>query len=137
MIERHVEKTILDNGLVVVTEPIEHVCSVSLGIWIKAGSRHERLEQNGLTHFIEHALFKGTRRRTARQIAVEADILGGSLDAFTTREFTGYYIKALDSNLAQAFDILADLLTQPTFDRAEMEKERTVILEEIKMVDDT
>src|SRR2546430_753057 len=116
MIERHVEKTILDNGLVVISEPVEHVCSVGLGIWIRAGSRHEEVEQNGLTHFIEHALFKGTRRRSARQIAVEADILGGNLDAFTTREFTGYYIRVLDSNLTTAFDILADLVGGPTFD---------------------
>ncbi|MEW6729806.1 MAG: pitrilysin family protein [Acidobacteriota bacterium] len=138
MIERRVEKTILDNGLVVLSEAMEHVCSIGLGIWIRAGSRHEEQpHQNGLSHFIEHALFKGTRRRSARQIAVEADIIGGNLDAFTTREFTGYYIKALDYHLAESFDILADLVTEPTFDKAEMEKERDVILEEIKMVDDT
>jgi predicted Zn-dependent peptidase len=137
MIERHVEKTVLNNGLVVVSEAIEHVCSVSLGIWIRAGSRHETAEQNGISHFIEHALFKGTSRRSARQIAIEADILGGNLDAFTTHEFTGYYIKALDTHLEQSFDILADLVTCPAFDSVEIEKERTVILEEIKMVDDT
>jgi predicted Zn-dependent peptidase len=137
MIERRVDKTILDNGLVILSEPVDYVRSVSLGIWIRSGSRHETAEQNGISHFIEHALFKGTRRRTARQIAVEADILGGNLDAFTTPEFTGYYIKALDTHLEQSFDILADLVTCPAFDPAEMEKERAVILEEIKMVDDT
>jgi predicted Zn-dependent peptidase len=137
MIERRIEKTILDNGLVVLSEPVEHFRSVSLGIWIRAGSRHERIEENGITHFIEHALFKGTERRSARQIAVEADILGGNLDAFTTREFTGYHIKALDLHLEKSFDILADLVTKPLFDALEMEKERAVILEEIKMVEDT
>lgn len=137
MNERRVEKTILNNGVVVLSETMEHLRSVSLSIWIRAGSRHEQAEQNGLTHFIEHALFKGTRRRNARQIAVEADVIGGTLDAFTTREFTGYYIKSLDRHVERSFDLLADLVTEPLFDATEMEKERDVILEEIKMVDDT
>lgn len=137
MIERVIEKTILKNGLIVLSETIEHTCSVSLGIWVRAGSRHEEARLNGITHFIEHALFKGTKKRSAHQIAVESDILGGNLDAFTTREFTGYHIKALDYHLTESFDILADLVTAPVFDSAEVEKERAVILEEIKMVDDT
>lgn len=137
MKNRLVEKTILDNGLVIISETVEYVRSISLGIWVRAGSRHEQEQENGLSHFIEHAVFKGTKRRTAHQIAFEADVLGGSLDAFTTREYTGYYIRCLDSHLPKAFDILADIVTQPTFDPAELEKERDVILEEIKMVDDT
>src|SRR5687768_618244 len=137
MNERRVEKTILNNGVIVLSESMEHLRSVCLSIWLRAGSRHEQAEQNGLAHFIVHAVFKGTRRRTAREIAVEADIIGGNLDAFTTREFTGYYIKSLDIHLERSFDLLADLVTDPLFERSEMEKERDVILEEIKMVDDT
>lgn len=137
MIERHIEKTVLSNGVVVITEPMPHLQVVSLGIWIRAGSRHETLALNGITHFIEHAVFKGTQHRTAQKIALEADILGGNFDAFTTREFTGFYIKSLVHHMPQAFDLLADLITKPLFDRAEMEKERDVILEEIKMVEDT
>src|SRR5262249_35848991 len=117
MIERQVTKTVLDNGVVVLTEVMENVHCLGLGVWIRAGSRHESSKLNGITHFIEHALFKGTRRRTARQIAIEADMLGGNLDAFTTREFTGYYIKALSRHLHQSFDILADLVIAPIFDR--------------------
>ncbi len=137
MIERCVNKTILNNGLVILSEPMEQVCSISIGIWVRAGSRHEQVEHNGLTHFIEHALFKGTQRRNTRQIALEADMLGGNLDAFTTYEYTAYYLKTLPENLSKSFDLLADLVTQPIFNPMEMEKERSVILEEIKMADDS
>ncbi len=137
MIQSQVHKTTLDNGLVVLTETIPNVRSVSLGIWVCVGSRHETQAQNGISHFIEHAVFKGTPKRTARQIAVQADILGGSLDAFTSQEVTNFYIKVLDSHLPKAFELLADIVTNPSFDSVEIEKERNVILEEIKMVDDT
>lgn len=132
-----VKKTTLDNGLVVISQTIDYVRSVSLGIWVCSGSRQETLEENGLSHFIEHAVFKGTKNRTSRQIALEADILGGGLDAFTSQDVTNYYIKVLDSHLPKAFDLLADIITNPTFNQTELEKERSVILEEIKMVDDT
>ncbi|MBI4851753.1 MAG: insulinase family protein [Acidobacteria bacterium] len=132
-----VKKTTLDNGLVVLSQTIDYVRSVSLGIWIRAGSRNETLEQNGLSHFIEHTVFKGTKERTSRQIALQADLLGGSLDAFTSQDITNYYIKVLDYHLPKAFDLLADIITNPTFNETELEKERSVILEEIKMVDDT
>lgn len=111
--------------------------SVSFGVFLHSGSRHETIEQHGLTHFIEHALFKGTRKRSAAQIAAEADALGGNLDAFTGREIVGFYDKTLDEHLPRAFELLADLITSPAFDPVELDKERNVILEEIKMVEDT
>jgi predicted Zn-dependent peptidase len=127
----------LENGLVVVTEKVSHVRSVSFGVFLRSGSRHEAIDQHGLTHFIEHALFKGTRKRSAAQIAAEADALGGNLDAFTGREIVGYHDKVLDQHLPRAIELIADLVTSPTFDPAELGKERKVILEEIKMVEDT
>ncbi len=132
-----VSKTVLDNGLVVVTEKMSQVRSVSFGVFLKSGSRHESLERHGLTHFIEHALFKGTRKRSAAQIAAESDALGGYLDAFTGREIVGFYNKVLDQHLPRAFELIADLVINPAFDAAELEKEHNVILEEIKMVEDT
>ena len=128
------EKTTLENGLVVVSELMTQVRSVSFGIFLRSGSRHETEARHGLTHFIEHALFKGTRKRTAAEIAAEADLLGGNLDAFTGREIVGFYNKVLDEHLPQAFELVADLVTGPAFDRAELEKERNVILESKKMV---
>ncbi len=132
-----VRKTRLDNGLVVVSEQVPHVRSVSFGVFLRSGSRREQDAQHGLTHFIEHALFKGTRKRSVAQIAAEADTLGGNLDAFTGREMVGFYDKVLDEHLPRAFDLIADLVTAPTFDPVELDKERNVILEEIKMVEDT
>jgi predicted Zn-dependent peptidase len=132
-----VRKTVLDNGLVIVSEEMAQVRSVSFGIFLKTGSRQENLERHGLTHFIEHALFKGTRTRTAATLASEADRLGGNLDAFTGREIVGFHDKVLDEHLPQAFELVADLVTAPVFDRFELEKERNVILEELKMVEDT
>jgi predicted Zn-dependent peptidase len=132
-----VRKTELDNGLVVVSEKMSHVRSVSFGVFLRSGSRRETESQHGLTHFIEHALFKGTRRRSAAQIAAETDELGGNLDAFTGREIVGFYNKVLDEHLPRAFGLIADLVTAPAFDPDEMKKERNVILEEIKMVEDT
>jgi predicted Zn-dependent peptidase len=132
-----VEKTVLDNGLVVVSEEMAQVRSVSFGVFLKTGSRQETLERHGLTHFIEHALFKGTRKRTAAELAAEADIFGGNLDAFTGREIVGFHDKVLDEHLPAAFELIADLVTAPQFDPVELEKERNVILEELKMVEDT
>ena len=132
-----VRKTRLENGLVVVSEQMPHVRSVSFGVFLRTGSRHETVEINGLTHFIEHALFKGTRRRSAAEIAEESDALGGHLDAFTGREMVGFHTKVLDEHLPRAFELIADLVTAPAFTPAEIEKERNVILEEIKMVEDT
>lgn len=132
-----VRKTRLKNGLVVVSEKMPHVRAVSFGVFLRSGSRHERAEQHGLTHFIEHALFKGTRRRSVAQIAAETDALGGNLDAFTGREMVGFYNKVLDEQLPRAFDLIADLVTAPNFDPHELKKERNVIVEEIKMVEDT
>lgn len=132
-----IEKTVLHNGLTIVTERMSQVRSASVGIWVRSGSRHERAELNGISHFIEHALFKGTRSRTARDIAIESDAIGGNVDAFTSREVASYYVKVLDEHLPRAFDLLADLVTEPLFDERELERERNVILEEIKMVEDT
>jgi predicted Zn-dependent peptidase len=130
-------KTRLANGLVIVSEKMSHVRSVSFGVFLRSGSRHETEIQHGLTHFIEHALFKGTRKRSAARIAEESDALGGHLDAFTGREIVGFYNKVLDEHLPRAFELIADLVTNPAFDPDELEKERNVILEEIKMVEDT
>src|SRR5215510_2570473 len=132
-----VQRAKLDNGLVVVTEKAPHVRSVSFGVFLRVGSRHEPLGRHGLTHFIEHALFKGTRKRSASQIAAEADALGGNLDAFTGREIVGFHDKVLDEHLPRAFELIADLVSSPAFDPLELDKERNVILEEIKMVEDT
>ena len=130
-------KTVLENGLVVLSEQMDQVRSVSFGLFLKTGSRHESPERHGLTHFIEHALFKGTAKRTAARIAAEADQFGGNLDAFTGREIVGFHDKVLDEHLPLAFDLVADLVTAPEFDPVELEKERNVILEELKMVEDT
>jgi predicted Zn-dependent peptidase len=132
-----VQRTELKNGLVIASEKMPHVRSVSFGVFLRSGSRHESIAQHGLTHFIEHALFKGTRKRSTAQIAEEADALGGNLDAFTGREMVGFYNKVLDEHLPRAFELIADLVTSPAFNPGELEKERNVILEEIKMVEDT
>ena len=133
----NIQKEVLDNGLTILTEQMPHVRSISLGIWLKIGSRSEAQEVNGVAHFIEHLLFKGTSHRTAEEIARQVDSIGGHLDAFTAKETICYSTKVLDEHLPIAFDILSDLLLNPEFDPGEMEKERGVILEEIKMVEDT
>ncbi|MDQ2974105.1 MAG: insulinase family protein [Acidobacteriota bacterium] len=132
-----VRSTKLLNGITVLTEHMPGLRSVTAGIWVRRGSRHEAPELNGICHFIEHAVFKGTQRRTARDIAVESDRLGGNLDAFTTHEMTGFAVKVADRSLPQAFDLLADLLAHPRFDQTDLEREQKVILEEMKMVEDT
>ena len=131
-----IQQTRLDNGLTILTEVMPHVRSVAVGVWVRKGSRDESEADSGISHFIEHLLFKGTKNRTTRDIAQITDALGGHLDAFTSREFAGYYNKVTDDNLAVTFDLLADLVTNPLFDTTEMEKERGVIIEEIKMVED-
>lgn len=116
---------------------MDHVRSASVGIWVRSGSRHEDAALNGISHFIEHTLFKGTRNRTSREIAVESDAIGGHVDAFTSREVASYYVKVLDEHLSRAFDLLADLVTAPLFADEELDRERNVVTEEIKMVGDT
>jgi predicted Zn-dependent peptidase len=110
---------------------------VTLGIWVRRGSRHETPALNGICHFIEHTVFKGTERRTALDIAIESDRLGGHFDAFTTHEMTGFTMKVTDRGLAQAFDLLADMLARPRFEAEDLQREQKVIIEEMKMVEDT
>jgi predicted Zn-dependent peptidase len=130
-------KDTLSNGIRVVSETLPKSRSVSIGVWVKVGSRHEPQELGGISHFIEHMFFKGTEKRTAKDIAIEMDALGGEMNAFTSQETTTYYTKVLDEHLPAAIDILSDILLASKFDPAEMEKERKVILEEIKGVEDT
>ena len=132
-----VKSTRLSNGVTILTEHMPGLRSVTAGIWVRRGSRHEAPELNGICHFIEHSVFKGTQRRTARDIAVESDRLGGNLDAFTTHEMTGFAVKVADRSLPAAFDLLADILAHPRFDQTDLDKEQKVILEEMKMVEDT
>jgi predicted Zn-dependent peptidase len=132
-----VQTTRLPNGIAVLTEHMPGLRSVTAGIWVRRGSRHESPELNGICHFIEHAVFKGTQSRTARDIAVETDRLGGNLDAYTTHEMTGFTTKVADTAIAQAVDLLADLISHPRFEQEDLEREQMVILEEMKMVEDT
>ena len=131
------QKTILDNGIKVITEEIPYLKSVSTGVWALTGSRDEQSQENGISHFIEHLLFKGTERRTAFDIAKEIDSVGGTLNAFTGREYTCYYAKVIDQNLPLAIDLLSDIFLHPLIELNDVEKERMVILQEIKMVEDT
>jgi len=130
-------KTVLDNGIRVITEEIPYFKSVSIGVWVTTGSRDEQRHENGISHFIEHLLFKGTERRTAFDIAKEIDSVGGTLNAFTGREFTCFYAKVIDRNLPLAIDLLSDIFLHSLMDVRDVEKERMVILQEIKMVEDT
>jgi predicted Zn-dependent peptidase len=130
---RDITKHVLPNGLVVITETMPHVRSVSIGVWIRNGSRGEAPEENGLAHFIEHMVFKGTERRSAEAIAREMDSVGGMLDAFTSKEQICFNAKVLDEHLPIAFDVIADLILRPNFDSDDLKKEQQVILEEIKM----
>ena len=127
----------LPNGLRVVGEKLTHVRSCTVGVWVKVGSMNETPEENGMSHFIEHMVFKGTANRSARDIAEEMDMVGGQLNAFTSKECTCYYAKVTDDELKTAVDILSDLALRPTFDEKELNKERGVVLEEISMVEDT
>jgi predicted Zn-dependent peptidase len=130
---RDIEATTLTNGVRVISEEMLHVRSVSLGVWIKTGSRRETSEENGISHFIEHMLFKGTKNRSAEEIARSVDSIGGGLDAFTAKEMVSYNTKVLDEHLPLAFDVLADMVRNPLFREADIEKEKGVILEELKM----
>jgi predicted Zn-dependent peptidase len=130
-------KDTLSNGIRVVSETLPKSRSVSIGVWVKVGSRHEPAEIGGVSHFIEHLFFKGTAKRTAKDIAIEMDSIGGEMNAFTSQETTTYYAKVVDEHLPVAIDILSDILLGSKFDPLEMEKERKVILEEIKGVEDT
>src|ERR1700693_4185389 len=130
---RDIATTLLANGVRVITEQMAHVRSVSLGVWIGTGSRCESADQNGITHFIEHMVFKGTKNRSAEQIARSVDSIGGGLDAFTSKELVSYNVKVLDEHLPEAFDVVADLVRNPLFEKEDIEKEKGVILEELKM----
>jgi len=132
-----VQLTRLPNGLTVLTEQMPSLRSATVGVWVRLGSRHEPAEWNGVCHFIEHAVFKGTHRRTALDIAVESDRLGGHFDAYTTHEMTGFALKVVDTAVPAAFDLLSDMLARPRFDEEELRREQRVIIEEMKMVEDT
>jgi predicted Zn-dependent peptidase len=134
--KRNLRRTVLPNGLIVLTERMEHLRSVAMGVWIKSGSRCEAPEINGISHFVEHMLFKGTRSRSAQHIAREMDSIGGNLDAFTGKETICFNVKSLADHVPIALDVLADLVLNPTFASNEIERERGVILEEIKIDED-
>jgi predicted Zn-dependent peptidase len=133
---RNIRRTELSNGLVILTERMEHVRSVSMGVWVKTGSRDELPEINGVSHFVEHMVFKGTKSRSAQKIAREVDAIGGNLDAFTSKETICFNIKVLDEHVPKALDVLTDLVTQPIFAPDDIGRECKVILEEIKMDED-
>jgi predicted Zn-dependent peptidase len=134
--QRNLRRTVLPNGLIVLTERMEHLRSVAMGVWIKSGSRCEAPEINGISHFVEHMVFKGTRSRSAQHIAREMDSIGGNLDAFTGKETICFNVKSLADHVPIALDVLADLVLNPTFASTEIERERSVILEEIKIDED-
>ena len=127
----------LPNGIRVVTERMDHVRSVAVGVWVETGSRHEAENRCGMSHLIEHLVFKGTATRSAEQIARTMDSVGGQMDAFTTKEHTCFYVQVLDQHLPLAVDLLADILLNPLFNADELEREKSVVLQEIKMVEDT
>ena len=133
---RNIRRTVLSNGMLVLTESMPHLRSVSMGVWLGVGSRDEAAEVNGISHFVEHMVFKGTTTRSAQQIAREVDSIGGNLDAFTGKETICFNIKVLDQHVPAALDVLADLVLNPVFDAADLAREQGVILEEIKMDED-
>jgi len=130
-------RDVLPNGLRFLSERMPHVRSVSIGVWLARGSRHEPLDQNGIAHFVEHMLFKGTATRSAEDIAQTIDSIGGHMDAFTAKEYASYYIKVLDEHLPVALDVLSDIVMRPAFGADDIEREKKVVTEEIKMVEDT
>src|SRR5471032_1506685 len=130
-------RDVLDNGLRILTEQMTSVRSVSNGVWLTRGSRHETAERGGIAHFVEHMLFKGTASRSAEDIAQAIDSIGGQLDSFTAKEYASYYIKVLDEHLPLAIDILSDIVRNPAFTLQDVEREKKVVVEEIKMVEDT
>jgi len=133
---RNIRREVLSNGLTIISEEMEHIRSVSIGIWIRTGSREEDPKWNGISHFIEHMVFKGTENRSAEDIARQVDSIGGNMDAFTAKECICFNIKVLDEHLPIALDVLSDLVLRPVFKPEDIERERGVILEEIKMDED-
>ena len=130
-------KTLLNNGISIVTKQVPQARSVAMGVWVNVGARDEKAEEGGLSHFVEHMIFKGTERRTAHQIAKEFDAIGGQCNAFTSKENTCYYAKVMDTHVDTMVDLLSDIFLNSVFDPGEVERERQVILQEIKMVEDT
>ena len=130
-------RDVLDNGIRLLTERMTQVRSISIGVWLTRGSRHETAERGGIAHFVEHMLFKGTTTRSAEDIAQAIDSIGGQLDAFTAKEYASYYIKVLDEHLPLAIDILSDIVMNPAFSADDIQREKKVVVEEIKMVEDT
>ncbi len=133
---RNIRRQVLPNGLIIITEQMAHIRSASIGVWLQTGSRDEAPEWNGISHFIEHMVFKGTRHRTAEEIARQVDSIGGNMDAFTAKECICFNVKVLDEHVPTALDILSDLVLNPVFDAADIARERGVIMEEIKMDED-
>src|SRR6202795_997474 len=131
-----VEVTTLKPGINVVTDTMPHLETASLGVWVASGSRDERHDEHGISHFLEHMAFKGTRRRTARQIAEEIEAVGGDLNAATSVESTAYYARVLKADVPLALDVLADILSEPTFDPEELRREQNVIVQEIEATED-
>jgi predicted Zn-dependent peptidase len=132
-----ISREVLENGLTLITETMPALRSVAIGVWVRKGSRHEPPEQGGISHFIEHMVFKGTKTRSAERIAAEVDSIGGYMDAFTAKEYASFHLKVLDEHLPLAVEILGDVVQNPLFDPEEMTKEKKVICEEINMVEDT
>src|ERR1700757_4203500 len=133
---RNIRRQKLPNGLTVITEQMQHIRSASIGVWLQTGSRDEDPEWNGISHFIEHMVFKGTKHRSAEEIARQVDSIGGNMDAFTAKECICFNVKVLDEHLPIAMDVLSDLVLHPVFDSQDITRERGVILEEIKMDED-
>src|SRR4026207_105477 len=127
----------LASGLTLISEAMPEVRSVTIGVWVRRGSRHETEKASGISHFIEHMVFKGTKHRSAERIAAEVDSIGGFMDAFTAKEYASFHLKVLDEPLPLAVEILGDIVAHPLFDPVEMAKEKKVIFEEINMVEDT
>ena len=132
-----IRKSVLSNGIRVLTEDMPSMVSSTIGIWVENGSRYETAAENGLSHFIEHLLFKGTKKRTAAQIAEEIDAVGGVLNAFTGKEYTCYYAKVLGDDLQMATELLADIFLESVFDQDEIVRERQVVIQEISQAEDT
>src|SRR5271167_3893968 len=134
---RNIQRELLPNGLTVITEQMQHIRSASIGIWIKSGSRDEDAQWNGISHFVEHMVFKGTKHRSAEDIARQVDSIGGNMDAFTAKECICFNVKVLDEHLPIAMDVLSDLVLNPVFAAPDIARERGMILEEIKMDEDS
>src|SRR5271165_1514903 len=134
--DRTIHREVLSNGITVITEQMDHIRSVSMGVWLKAGSRDEQAEENGISHFVEHMVFKGTEHRSAEDIARQVDSIGGNMDAFTGKEMVCFNMIVLDEHLPIAVDVLSDMVLHPVFDETEVTRESGVIVEEIKMDED-